>query len=90
MARAAGASLPSIAAAAKTFTPVEHRLELVREINGVAYYNAGGWTDSPPTYLTIDSDGVRIHEYRDTDVARAPSPADFDSDYLQPAEVSSR
>jgi UDP-2,3-diacylglucosamine pyrophosphatase LpxH len=35
------------------------------EGEGVAYYNAGGWTDVPPTYLTIDSDGVRIHEYHE-------------------------
>jgi predicted phosphodiesterase len=35
------------------------------ERDGVAYYNSGSWTDSPPTYLTIDSEGVRVHEYRD-------------------------
>jgi len=39
MAKRAGADLDQIAAAAKTFAPVEHRLELVREIGGVAYYN---------------------------------------------------
>ena len=33
------------------------------ESEGVAYFNSGGWTDSPLTYVTIDSDGVRIHEY---------------------------
>jgi hypothetical protein len=37
------------------------------ERDGVAYYNSGSWTDFPPTYLTIDSDGVRIHEYREED-----------------------
>jgi UDP-2,3-diacylglucosamine pyrophosphatase LpxH len=33
--------------------------------DGIAYYNSGSWTDFPPTYLTIDSAGVRIHEYRE-------------------------
>ncbi|HEY6391078.1 MAG TPA: UDP-N-acetylmuramoyl-L-alanine--D-glutamate ligase, partial [Bryobacteraceae bacterium] len=35
----AGAGLPQIAAAIRTFPGVEHRLELVREIDGVEYYN---------------------------------------------------
>ncbi len=35
------------------------------ERDGVAYYNSGSWTDFPPTYLTIDSGGVQIHEYRE-------------------------
>jgi UDP-N-acetylmuramoylalanine--D-glutamate ligase len=39
VAKHAGAELPQIASAAKTFAPVEHRLELVQEIGGVAYYN---------------------------------------------------
>jgi len=39
MAKRAGAEWPRIGSAAKTFAPVEHRLELVQEIDGVAYYN---------------------------------------------------
>ena len=39
MADRAGASLEQIGNAACTFAPVEHRLEFVREINGVGYYN---------------------------------------------------
>jgi UDP-2,3-diacylglucosamine pyrophosphatase LpxH len=35
------------------------------EREGVAYYNSGGWTDFPPTYLTINSEGVRVHEYHE-------------------------
>jgi UDP-2,3-diacylglucosamine pyrophosphatase LpxH len=35
------------------------------ERDGVNYYNAGGWVDSRLTYLTIDEQGVRIHEYRE-------------------------
>jgi UDP-2,3-diacylglucosamine pyrophosphatase LpxH len=38
---------------------------LQREQDGIHYYNVGGWTDSRPTYLTIDQEGVRIHEYRE-------------------------
>ena len=41
------------------------------ERDGVAYYNSGSWTDFPPTYLTIDSSGVRIHEYREAAQERA-------------------
>ena len=33
------------------------------EGNGIHYYNSGGWVDSRLTYLTIDEQGVRIHEY---------------------------
>jgi UDP-2,3-diacylglucosamine pyrophosphatase LpxH len=32
--------------------------------DGIDYYNSGGWVDSRLTYLTIDEDGVRIHEYQ--------------------------
>jgi len=33
------------------------------EKDGVDYYNSGGWVDSRLTYLTIDEQGVQIHEY---------------------------
>ena len=33
------------------------------EENGIHYYNAGGWVDSRLTYLTVDEQGVQIHEY---------------------------
>jgi UDP-2,3-diacylglucosamine pyrophosphatase LpxH len=35
------------------------------EQDGVHYYNSGGWVDSRLTYLTIDEEGVRIHEYHE-------------------------
>jgi UDP-2,3-diacylglucosamine pyrophosphatase LpxH len=38
---------------------------LYREQDSVQYYNAGGWTDSKPTYLTIGEEGVRIHGYQE-------------------------
>jgi UDP-2,3-diacylglucosamine pyrophosphatase LpxH len=33
------------------------------EQDGVHYYNSGGWVDSRLTYLTIDEQGVEIHDY---------------------------
>jgi UDP-2,3-diacylglucosamine pyrophosphatase LpxH len=33
------------------------------ERDGVDYYNSGGWVDSKLTYLTVDEQGVQIHEY---------------------------
>jgi hypothetical protein len=33
------------------------------EQDGIHYYNAGGWVDSRLTYLTIDEQGVEIHEF---------------------------
>ena len=33
------------------------------EQDGVHYYNSGGWVDSRLTYLTIDEQGVEIHDF---------------------------
>jgi hypothetical protein len=33
--------------------------------DGVEYFNSGGWVDSKLTYLTIDEEGVRIHEFNE-------------------------
>jgi len=55
MAREAGAQPAQIAQAAATFAPVEHRLELVREINGVAYYNDSKATSVDATSKAIDA-----------------------------------
>jgi UDP-2,3-diacylglucosamine pyrophosphatase LpxH len=35
--------------------------------DGVEYFNSGGWVDSKLTYLTIDEEGVRIHEFDEHD-----------------------
>ena len=35
------------------------------EEDGIHYYNAGGWVDSHLTYLTVDEQGVRIHEFNE-------------------------
>jgi UDP-2,3-diacylglucosamine pyrophosphatase LpxH len=37
------------------------------EQDGIHYYNTGGWVDSRLTYLTIDEQGVRIHEFNEHD-----------------------
>jgi UDP-2,3-diacylglucosamine pyrophosphatase LpxH len=42
---------------------------LFREKDGIEYYNAGSWTDSTPTFLTIDADGVRIRTYQEQALA---------------------
>lgn len=38
---------------------------LFLERDGVEYYNSGSWTDARPTYITVDAEGVRIHEYQE-------------------------
>ena len=35
------------------------------EADGIHYYNSGGWVDSRLTYLTVDEEGVRIHEFNE-------------------------
>src|SRR5580693_242715 len=37
------------------------------EQDGIHYYNSGGWVDSRLTYLTVDQQGVRIHEFSEHD-----------------------
>jgi hypothetical protein len=41
------------------------------EQDGIDYYNSGGWVDSRLTYLTIDEQGVQIHEYVEPYAERA-------------------
>jgi UDP-N-acetylmuramoylalanine--D-glutamate ligase len=53
MAERAGATRDRIARAAATFAPVEHRLEFVREINGVGYYNDSKATSVDATVKAI-------------------------------------
>jgi UDP-N-acetylmuramoylalanine--D-glutamate ligase len=55
IARRAGASLEQIASAAVTFAPVEHRLEFVRNIDGVDYYNDSKATSVDATLKAIDA-----------------------------------
>jgi UDP-2,3-diacylglucosamine pyrophosphatase LpxH len=38
---------------------------LQRVEDGICYYNAGCWTNSDPTYITIDESGVEIRRFSD-------------------------
>jgi UDP-N-acetylmuramoylalanine--D-glutamate ligase len=51
----AGATLPQIAAAVRTFPGVEHRLELVREWNGIEYYNDSKATNVDATLKALEA-----------------------------------
>jgi len=55
MTRVAGATLPQIAAAAKTFSPVEHRLEFVAKVDGVDYYNDSKATSVDATLKAVEA-----------------------------------
>jgi len=54
-ARLAGASLEQIVGAVRSFPGVEHRLEFVRELRGVAYYNDSKATNVDATLKAIDA-----------------------------------
>jgi UDP-N-acetylmuramoylalanine--D-glutamate ligase len=54
-ARLAGATLDQIANAVRTFPGVEHRIEFVRERNGVKYYNDSKATNVDATIKALDS-----------------------------------
>jgi UDP-N-acetylmuramoylalanine--D-glutamate ligase len=53
IADAAGATPDQIAGAASTFAPVEHRLEFVRTVRGVSYYNDSKATSVDATLKAI-------------------------------------
>lgn len=36
-----------------------------QEQNGISYYNTGAWVDERPTYIVINEEGVKIHEYHE-------------------------
>jgi UDP-N-acetylmuramoylalanine--D-glutamate ligase len=55
VAERAGAERSRIARAATTFAPVEHRLEFVRNLGGVAYYNDSKATSVDATLKAIDA-----------------------------------
>ena len=55
MAYRAGASLDSIRAVIKTFKGLENRLEFVREINGISFYNDSFSTTPETAIAAIDS-----------------------------------
>ncbi len=59
-ARLAGASAKAIAEGVRSFAGVEHRLEFVREINGVRYYNDSKATNVDATLKALDAFPGRI------------------------------
>ncbi|HUQ95596.1 MAG TPA: UDP-N-acetylmuramoyl-L-alanine--D-glutamate ligase [Bryobacteraceae bacterium] len=54
-ARLAGATLEGIRAAVRTFPGVEHRIEFVREVRGVPYYNDSKATNVDATLKSIEA-----------------------------------
>ncbi len=58
----AGAACPAIAAAIRSFRAVEHRLEFVRTVNGVAYYNDSKATNVDAALKALDAfdDGLWV------------------------------
>jgi len=54
-AQLAGASLEAVRAAVRTFKAVEHRLEFVRNLNGVDYYNDSKATSVDATLKALDA-----------------------------------
>jgi UDP-2,3-diacylglucosamine pyrophosphatase LpxH len=42
--------------------------------DGIEYYNSGSWTDSQATYITVASEGVHIHQYKELPATKESSP----------------
>jgi UDP-2,3-diacylglucosamine pyrophosphatase LpxH len=61
------------------------------EQEGVDYYNAGGWVDSRMTYVTVDEQEVRIHEYKaevaEHDAGQDAEAADSLADFAGESEL---
>jgi|SRR5208337_647073 len=54
--------------------------------DGIDYYNSGGWVDSRLTYITIDTEGVQIREYRESSTDSAEERTDTDSAFAELSE----
>jgi UDP-2,3-diacylglucosamine pyrophosphatase LpxH len=60
---ASGAIAQALACQAKRVFCGHTHVALQRESEGIEYYNSGSWTDAQATYITVDSDGVKIRQY---------------------------
>jgi UDP-N-acetylmuramoylalanine--D-glutamate ligase len=60
VARLSGASLSQLAAAVRSFEGVEHRIEFVRRVGGVGFYNDSKATNVDAALKSIDSFGERL------------------------------
>ncbi len=75
--------------AARIFCGHTHAAMHKRE-RGIDYFNCGAWVDAQPTYITVDEEGVQIHEYveRPDDLHRGEERADFEpADFGGEAEL---
>ena len=57
------------------------------ELDGIAYYNTGSWTDSRPTYITVGADGVHIREYEEGSEDRDTAAESTDADAIVAVET---
>ena len=60
---------------------------LSREREGIEYYNSGSWTDSQPTYVTVDAEGVRVRTYQEPE-SRETEPRDSNEEDSVFAELA--
>jgi hypothetical protein len=58
-----------------------------REQDGIEYYNSGSWTDAQATYITVDSDGVRIQEYKNSAASETTSEVDANQEHVHDLEL---
>jgi UDP-2,3-diacylglucosamine pyrophosphatase LpxH len=58
---------------------------LHRTQEGIEYYNSGSWIDTRPTYITVDEEGVQIHEYVERPDDRDPGEerSEADSEFAE-------
>ncbi|PWT90610.1 MAG: UDP-2,3-diacylglucosamine diphosphatase, partial [Blastocatellia bacterium] len=62
--RVAAGALAMAAARNASFVFCGHtHVAMYREAHGIQYFNTGCWTQSPASYVTISSEGVRLHEH---------------------------
>lgn len=71
--------------AARVFCGHTH-VALHREREGIDYYNSGSWIDARCTYITIDTEGVRIHDYNHQPGLSEPSFSESRFDHHHPRE----